>query len=176
VFCAHNAPIARLQPDVKTIADIAKGDRDRNLLAYHVLESFDFLGRNARELKTRRCARDVDVTQHVLTSAGARIIEEAAGILARYDVARRRLRRLAALLVGEGTSQRYNRAIDELKRDHADAWQRIEPLYYALGEELPRAPYASDLLWLHLEELWDYLPLTAVQMQRRLEAAVVGAA
>ncbi|MCI5126417.1 MAG: hypothetical protein D3925_18550, partial [Candidatus Electrothrix sp. AR5] len=45
VFCHHNAPIKPIEALAKDLADgFAKKDRDKNLIAYQVLESFDHAG------------------------------------------------------------------------------------------------------------------------------------
>lgn len=53
VFCSMKAPIDRIKNYAYGLAELAKGNRDKSLIAFQVLESFDFPAENFAEFREK---------------------------------------------------------------------------------------------------------------------------
>jgi hypothetical protein len=158
VFCHHDAPISRIQRLAHDLADLAKAkDRGRSLMAYQVLESFDHIGRDLVGFRRDRCPAGTTPDDFILDGRTLAPVPKALRPLRPATeggtgaLPRRQLKRLATLLHAEGTGPGYAQARDRLMAEAGDALahQRIAPLTRCFGD--------GPALWLHLDELWDFL-------------------
>lgn len=160
VFCHHDAPITRIQALVRDLAEVAKAhDRSRSLLCYQVLESFDHIGRDLDAFRHERCPAGIAPADMILP--GDRmgpVLGRIAALKSKSRLPRRQLKRLALTLhangVGEEVSAVEKTLADEHKREHhRDLNADLEPLRDCFGD--------GPALWLHLDDLWDFLVVPA---------------
>jgi hypothetical protein len=140
VFCHHKAPIHRITRLAKTLGDLSKYDRGRNLVAYQILESFDHAGVDINEFRAKRCPAGIKplnliIDGNAMLSAMAPVSELKAVL------PKRQLQHLVCDLY-EGTLPANNLwdGLDDSVQD------RIRSCF---GE--------SNAVWLHLLDLWDYI-------------------
>lgn len=157
VFCHHKAPIHRIKRIAKELTDIAKKNRDENLVAYQVLETFDHTGSDLRAFRSRRCLSGVDL---LLQGAAIRKALLLFGSV-RQEFPRRKLHEIVTSLlqapdasrVGKDPA-RHQRDLDAIVKKatsmmSSPAKADLARLVGVLGD--------SPGAWLHLADLWDYL-------------------
>lgn len=151
VFCHHNAPITRIQRLARDLAELAKAnDRGRSLLCYQVLESFDHIGRDLEGFRRERCPGGTMPSDFILPGDKFGPVAEAASAI-KSSLPRRQLKRLALALHAEGAGARYARLVEQTMAEVASA-----------GLDRPMAVLRAcfgdgPALWLHLDDLWDFL-------------------
>lgn len=163
VLCHHNAPIHRMRALAEGLADLAKAeDRQRNLLAYEVLESFDDVGDDVDAYRRSRCPAGVEPASLLLAP-------EALGeAVAAYGALRRSLPwrqvRMAVDALFRGHEARYHKAKERVRGAlvEAGAGAPYDALLGALGG--PRrgrrdrgSDAATRVALLHLATLGEYL-------------------
>ncbi len=150
VLCHHNAPIAPVVDLARELQDVAKqAGRDRDLVAWRVLESFDHIGGDLEAWYRDHITFPASATDFVLPVAELRRIFREMKTLD-GGLPRRRLKHLALAAAREGCGQRLAeleaKLATDLPPEIPEALDRLRP---ALGHG-PR-------FWLGLDELWDYL-------------------
>ena len=125
-----------------------KVDRENARFAYHVLESFGFVGGDLERTRAAHLPKGADTRRLVLPSSEMREMVEAVQALRAHFPRRQAYRILRLILAGE--IEKANKAADKvLERLSADAITLIKPwIVKAEGD---------STLWLHWVELWDYL-------------------
>lgn len=154
VFCHHNAPITRIHALAKGLAGYAKAiDRSRSLLAYQVLESFDHIGRDLETFRTSRCPAGIRPPEMVIDGATMSGVAEAMAKLNPRSgprLARRQVKRLALTLHERGAGGEAAEIEQALLGDLSkDVKKEVEKLRSCFGH--------GPGLWLHLDDLWDFL-------------------
>lgn len=153
VFCAANAPIARVQRLARHLGDAAKAvDRGRSLIAYEVLESFDHLGNDPDGHRAERCPPGLDPADLVVDGADVTAFLEAVEAARAAGLPRRRLKRLADDLHTRDVllEDLEKRLFDGLDPSVGGA---VREAVDKLARVVSRRPAA----WVHLEALWDYV-------------------
>ena len=148
VFCHNTAPIYRIKELAHQLAEIVKGvSRERNMVAYQVLESFDLAGPDLTALRKQR--RPDVVKEEEMILDGREMLEIAGYFQVIKDqVPKRALYRVVQCLYSDPKEAvRRARAI-EAELD-SRAGECLDCLSACFGKGLG--------MWLHLLELWDYL-------------------
>jgi hypothetical protein len=163
VFCHHNAPIRRVRHLADKLAGRAKQvSRTENRCAYQVLESFDDLGLNP-DVTTDKLLQLAKLTHADLVVDGAEMepmLQIAAGM--REAIPKSKAYDIVRLMLGgeeDQTHRLVERTLEKAKRDFGDSAEqgiKIFNLRPLMGGQLDKKCKAG---WLHLVELWDYLPL-----------------
>lgn len=151
VFCHHTAPITRVRRIAVELAELAKAhDRGRSLLCYQVLESFDHIGRDVAAFRKERCPRGTAPGDFMLPGDRLWQVPRALQEIKEKELLpRRQLKRLALALHGGGTGSRYAEALKRLESECPELEDHLPALRACFGE--------GPALWLHLDELWDFL-------------------
>ena len=143
VFCHHNAPINRITRLAKSLGDLAKHDRKRNLVAYQILESFDHAGVDIEEFRAQRCPPGIGALDLILNGANICGAIKAFARL-KNDLPKRRLQQL----------------VEELYRGKLPGeipWEDLGKTLTILFPVLKGCFGQGHALWLHLLDLWDYI-------------------
>ncbi len=182
VFCHHNAPIQRIVQLAKKLCDdLAKEKKAaqawglatepslESMVAYEVLESFDFIGEDLLEHRQRYVLQDGQQENHAwrlclpatkmdALNQASRTIRAAAQSGA---FSTRQLHRIVGLMRAEPNclndetkiNQEARRLIPDPDHPHSPAAQQaLQDLANTLGRD-------RLITWVHLLRLWDYLPL-----------------
>ncbi|TVR81418.1 MAG: hypothetical protein EA405_08735 [Rhodospirillales bacterium] len=155
VFCHHDAPITRIHRLARDLAEHAKKvDRGRSLLAYQVLESFDHIGRDLDGFRRSRCPAGMRPEEMLIDGATMAGVPEAMASLNPEmgpRMARRQVKRLALTLHERGAGGEAEALEKALLADlKADGLQdQVAALHRCFGD--------GPALWLHLDDLWDFL-------------------
>lgn len=172
VFCHHNAPIRRISSLARLLAETPKKGKNDNRFAYQVLESFDHLGTDAIGARGKRLPAkmrgDGESDSEYLVFRGEAMggirqaIHQLKGLLPRshvYDVVRalsNGSELTAAIELGNAVLNRSQRM-----RGRDDARACLNELAQALSGKTGEAGKSETwqaAAWIHLSELWDYLP------------------
>jgi len=147
VFCHHNAPIHRIKKLAEDLGNLAKKtSRTTNSVAYQVLESFDHTGLEIGEFRQKRLSSS-DIKQNDLIIVGEQMSYYEKAILTVKEVLpKSRVHKIVNALLCEEKTKFIENAIDFIK----DAKTQLEKQIEILLKE--------DTFWLHLIELWDYIP------------------
>lgn len=146
VFCHHNAPIRRIKDLAKRLGDVAKEEsRDRNLVAYQVLESFDHAGNDLTAFRNRRCPAAIKARDLLLDGNGMLNITDAVSNI-RKNLPKRQLHRLVQSLYADADKASTIEDDFQEMEEIGDSIDQIKT-YFGGG-------YAC---WLHLFDLWDYI-------------------
>ncbi len=158
VFCHHKANIHRITKLSRGLAGIAKDvakdadANDRNVFAYQVLESFDFVSGNLAKFRETRIPKDAGVRGLVLSGSSMATVSEAiAAVKARLP--NNKLHDIVRGLRKEGASKEVGALIKTTVDDaflDDESRRQFDSLMKSFG--------GSDTAWFHLAELWDYLP------------------
>ncbi len=162
VFCHHNAPIHRITKLAHDLAEKAK-QRNRELnvdedaYAYAVLESFDHIGEGIDRYWDRRSPERLGLDDEgrkgsrrswVLPGASMGPIAEVVRDL-KQDFPRRKLYQIVREWLE--SPERARATIDA-------TWRRLDDEGVPAGlRESFEAAFPTDLRWVHLAELWDYI-------------------
>lgn len=166
VFCHHNAPIHRITQLAKDLAELAKEkNREQNLFAYEVLESFDHIGRNLQRYREERCPQPVNssgsISPQALILAGPDM-QDMFDFVSSFaeEMPRKQLHEITAELLW-----RPRKPVDTAKRQRKRAY-----LLDRITISVQQAGVSPDLLkslkgnfggeeafWLHVNALWGYL-------------------
>jgi hypothetical protein len=171
VFCHHSAPIRRITKLAHDLAERAKSleksmhpdNREgRNLFAYEILESFDSIGTDLDSFRDRRLPSGSHVEHlYLRRSTPATISNEFPRVSSAvprsklFDIVR-------AQRVGDPVTAK--RMIDSLfavlDDDARTAMLEIasERGFGALGSQPRSSDDIDPIVWVHLADLWDYLP------------------
>ena len=154
VFCHHKAHIHRITALAKELAEMAKQDRKRNLFVVKALESFDHIGRDTEgyfKAQAEKITGEKDsFRQFLLDGEKMPEIAEAVSALKCAEFPRSKIYQyLKELNTGKASA-----AADTIKKasDGAGCDESLAALTRLLNGEAMR--------WLHIAELWDYLPLS----------------
>ncbi len=150
VFCHDKAPLNQVRHLAKNLCEAAKaGGRDRNLVAYEVLEAFDHVGPDFKGHRTRRAG---PLPPEALLLDGEKVaaaLANAGPVLDAYP--RKKLYEAVAAFYGKDEKKALEIA-GRGKRELDKAQEaELDDLLDALGDRKCFAP------WLHLAESWDYL-------------------
>lgn len=150
VFCHHNAPIHRITRLAHDLAEIAKKkSRDANLVAYEILESFDFLGRDLTAHRAERCTpADLSPDDLLLPASHMAGIHKAMATL-KEELPRRQLAALAYALHQPGS-------LKEAQTREKEVTASLSPQGQAALEEAAPCFGKGLARWIHLYALWDY--------------------
>jgi len=147
VFCHHNAPIHRIDSLARALADqFAKADRESNLIAYQILESFDHAGTQLSAFR-EDAIKGLGKLGHLLVEAEK--IGDISSCIAELknddEFAKRKVYQLIEAY-REGKTTTAEQYINKL------SGKSIEPL-----EKLKTIFGGENAHWLHLMSLWDYM-------------------
>lgn len=145
-FCHHRAHIHEMSNVVHELVDLAKKRKSTGHFAYLVLESFDHIGRDLEEYLKKRLPAAIKPEDLLLPGDMTKSIRTSAPEL-KEKVSRRALHRFARALVS-GDLERAKTLRKALREGLGNEQDLLEPLG---GRE-------KDVSWVHLLELWDYLP------------------
>lgn len=173
-FCRAKAPIARINSISAFLGDEVKevlaatgfnpftGCSVHSRFAYHTFESFDHMGADlAKARAARRPSAACDMTIGLEKLADLRRTFD---VLHRF-IPRRRVHRIASMILArapESDWQRQARMAVQLLVDAGQdgairKWMEgTHPLRDSDASEL--APHGHAVGWVHLNELWDYIP------------------
>lgn len=169
VFCNHKAPIQTIDNLARSLADgFAKKDpfKKRNMIAYQVLESFDHAGSNL--MGHRRMLIDglSEIVSDLLIDAeNMDEIEKCILALKKIDFPKRKIYQIVHSFRRGKTDDAkalYQKIVDpndcdieEKKQKKTEIKRLLEQLkiLFNVCNEEP----LSDIFWLHLLELWDYV-------------------
>lgn len=149
VLCHSNAPIRRIKRLAENLAEVAKKvDRERNLLAYQVLESFDLVGSEFEAFRAARSPGGAAPKELVLAGDGLGPLRKAVAALKPF-LPHGRVHRVAQKLLSDAAAPSEERkALRELAQQETGG----DPV-----ADLEAAAATPAAGWLHLVELWDYL-------------------
>jgi hypothetical protein len=143
VFCHHNAPIHRIMRLAKTLGDLAKHDRNRNLAAYQILETFDHAGPDVEAFRANRCPPGTSPPGLLLNGDA---MMQAIGSVTNLKkvLPKRRLQHLVQDLYKEISPP-------------AKPWEDLGETMVSLLSSIRTCFGESNAAWLHLLDLWDYI-------------------
>jgi hypothetical protein len=152
VFCHHNAPIQRMIDLVHGLCEVAKAkSRDENLIAFQVLESFDFMGKDLDRFRENLIPGHAG--ELVLKADAMGGVEEAFAKL-KAAIPRKQVYK-AAQEAHEGTlaykKDAHGKPPCVLTDEAGSAGVDIAALKACLGS-------SDEVFWYHVRELWDYIP------------------
>lgn len=151
VLCSHKAPIHRIVRLARELAELAKErSRRRSLFAYQVLETFDHTGDDLQRYRRQRCPEGQSPHGLILEGESLGSVADWLPFL-REGLPRRQLHSYALALIqgdpsADGHEQRLLRSLNDLAAEGK--------LLRGLERTFGPPPWC----WLHLAELWDYLP------------------
>ncbi len=146
VFCHHNAPIHRIDELAKRLADFSKINREKNLITYQILESFDHVGTDIAGFRQSRIY-GLGKFDHLLIEAEeiGTIQRHIATLKDNENFARRKIYQIVQAYKNEGT----NKAEEYIAKLPEDSREPLSKLQNIFGGE--------NAHWLHLMDLWDYM-------------------
>jgi hypothetical protein len=141
VFCSYKAPIHRVAGIARQLCEHAKRERNRNLFAYQVLESFDVV---PSEFDEYRQGLVPDQAIDALNIEGTEMpeISEQMSTLKENEFPRRKLFDLARGRLSHAEEKDFLAELPAEVRSAADAL---------------RGPLNGGARWYHIAELWDYV-------------------
>lgn len=152
VFCHHKAHIHRITSLAKELGNMAKADRERNLFMVKALESFDHIGQDTEQYfkdQAKKVTGKEDCFRAFLLD-GEKMAEITSAVtdLKRAEFPRSKI-------------YQYLKELHVGKRD--DAAKTIAKAMKDSGcdealKTLAELLYGDEMRWLHIAELWDYLP------------------
>ena len=148
VFCHHNAPIRRIDDLARRLAEnFAKMDRNRNLIAYQVLETFDHAGTDLRGYRQSRIQGLGDIDHLLVDADDMGDIESCIRELQtpEIDFPRRKIHQI--LYAWRNNDERLAREYEEKLPEAAQ--KSLSALQACFG--------GRQAHWLHLMDLWDYV-------------------
>lgn len=156
VFCHHNAPIHRICKLAKDLAEAAKieakkSEQPGNLFQYVVLETFDHLGRDLESFRRVQCPAEWKISLD-----GNSMLDVAAD----FATLKERFPRnkvftgVHAALADAKTSGREFEEKFKIRLEEIVSREARETVERLSGSHFGTAPG----LWLHLADLWDYIP------------------
>lgn len=159
VFCHHDAPIHDITTLARKLADKPKEQAQQNRFAYQVLESFDSLGARPLHFRNRKlpkCLQVEDGDSPYLVCPGNKMGEVAHQIRSlKVKVPRSRVHEIVHRLCHENSTEAALNIARQVLRGN-DAGEYLDALRDALfADTLPELEVAA---WIHLNELWDYIP------------------
>lgn len=169
VFCNHKAPIQTIDTLARSLADgFAKIPpfKKRNMIAYQVLESFDHAG--ADLMGHRRMLIDglsENVSDLLIDAEKMDEIEKCIRALKNIDFPKRKIYQIVHSFKRGKTADAeafYKKIVNPNDNDIEEKKQQkttiktllgeLKPLFNVCNKETP-----SDIFWLHLLQLWDYV-------------------
>ncbi|XCN71685.1 MAG: hypothetical protein Q3M24_15395 [Candidatus Electrothrix aestuarii] len=181
VFCYHKAPIQRMVKLAKKLAELAKEQSEKNLLAYQVFESFDHAGTDLETWRQQRAEplcgpeglfiRPEDIKKiqgHILSLKGAADLTDSCTT----EFPRRKLYQVIEALKNRD-QERAQRFYKNLEKDHSNHLETLEQLKPLLSGPNTNSDAGSDGHWLHLIDLWDYMGLHEGNMAQEVHDETV---
>ena len=149
VFCHHNAPIHRIDTLARNLADIAKTNRDKNLIAYQILESFDHAGSQLSNFRESRLLK-LGEPQDMLVNADYIHQIECCIYTLKDDenFAKRKIYQIIHAYRSDNTEKADEYANQLTSNLSLKSQKAIEKLKDFFGN--------NNTHWLHLMDLWDY--------------------
>jgi hypothetical protein len=168
VFCHHNAPIHRVIHMAKQLTErpkeiIRETHKDRDYCAFQVLESFDHLGGNPKEWRSRLVGR-LGVDESALVFRGEEMRQAQMAIWSlKQEIARSRMHEVLAAIYRKPDFEPKDLAEGLRLGEKALARAGVKPQFLELeavsanAGPTVSAEARSAIAWLHLGELWDYM-------------------
>lgn len=152
VFCHRGAPISRIRDLADELTREAKEDRSGNFVAYQVLESFDHTGDDLKAFRRSRTPAGLGPEALLLDAAKlGEVLSLAPGLQDRLP--HRKVLELTRILLEDGAGRAFRELADQVKGDlDPGTRKQLDTLLGLLGGTAP------EVGWLHLAELWDFLP------------------
>jgi hypothetical protein len=171
VFCHHKAPIHRIVRLAKELTELAKVDRERNLVAYQVLETFDHAGTGLE--KFRDLHSPVDSPTRLLLE-GEEIGKAITGFgEVKDDVPRTKLFALVRALLnrrhGHETSERLKEHESQIATIESQIQSSLTTAHVSSFKKLEESLGGPPSSWFHLQEMWDYLAPNVMDSSRENE-------
>lgn len=148
VFCRHKTPIHRVVRLAKDLAELAKEETNENLVAYQLLESFDHAGTNLKQWRTRRTNSLGNPDDLFINPDNFQAIIKGVSQLKQFrspEFPRRKLYQIISVLKNDNEEE-GKKLLNKLCGEHREILDNLKPL---LGK--------SNVMWLHLIDLWDYM-------------------
>jgi hypothetical protein len=152
VFCHHNAPVHRITALAKSLTELAKDLVDHgpeNVALYQILESFDDIGRDLEDFAHERLPEMCPASSLLLRGGAIGSMIEDCKTL-KQDVPRNKVHDIAHALMLQETAEGKRLAEVALRHGPQGAQEKFHALAAKLGGE--------HMAWVHLAELWDYIP------------------
>ncbi len=148
VFCNHKAPIHRVIDLAKDLAELSKKKTKENLFSYQVLESFDHAGKNLEEWRIKR-TENLGVPGDLFISPGdIKAIKNGIKNLKEQrspEFPKRKMYQIIKALK-DGNVENKKKLLDKLDENHREILNKLKKQFKG-----------SDVMWLHLVDLWDYV-------------------
>ncbi|MCI5167950.1 MAG: hypothetical protein D3903_18165 [Candidatus Electrothrix sp. GM3_4] len=159
VFCHDKAPIKPIEALAKNLADgFAKKDREKNLIAYQVLESFDHAGTDLEGFRNKQLDNIGVPTDLLIEAEEMADIQKAVRQLKQEEVAlphRKMYQIFASYRNHDPKKGELCKKAEQYKQKLPEKSQ--EPL-----QRLQKIFGNNQAHWLHLIDLWDYIPAVSV--------------
>ena len=165
VFCRHNAPIHRITRLAHDLAEIPKDTTEykyKNAFAYQILESFDHVGVTLDKYRANRIAK-LGQPKHLIIEAETietkqeinkmKMLEDCIVALKNSGFPKRKCYQIIQHLLADETAK----ADVLLSKIYEDLPGKSE--IPQVIEKLKKLSGGENAHWLHLTDLWDYLPL-----------------
>lgn len=147
VFCHHKAPIHRVIHLAKELAELAKKETNDNLFTYQVLESFDHAGKHLEEWRNKRIENLGDAKALFISPADIEHIKNC-------------ILQLKTQRSPEFPKRKIYQIIKTLKNGdtekYTQLWKKLDKTHQEILSNLKEKFHDSDVMWLHLVDLWDY--------------------
>jgi hypothetical protein len=159
VFCHHKAHIHRITNLAKQLGDMAKENRTKNLIMFKALESFDHIGQETdgyfMEQAKKITGKKEGVTPFLLDGAMMAEIARAVIELKRAEFPRSKIYQYLKELHA-GKRNEASKTITKAMKD-SGCGEVLNTLAGLLN--------GVEMSWLHIAELWDYLPVDENAME-----------
>ena len=160
VFCNHKANIHRITALSKELAELAKHDRSRSLFLSKTLESFDHIGDDAESFYAKRAMQvtgEADYLSFVLDGLNMPEIADKIATLKRNEFPRSKIYQFLKEIHAGNTLEAEEIISTTVKESNAQ--ESVEALTSLLNGNVMR--------WLHIAELWDYIPVERPVAEQR---------
>ena len=169
IFCHHNAPIHRIDGLARNLADDfakEKKFKEKNMVAYQVLESFDHVGADLKTHRQERLQGLADDIDHLLVDAASMgSIRKTILKLKKNSFPTRKIYQIVQAFRDETDPENkrfskklYKKLTGENKGD-SNSITEEQKVFKSELNHLRKIWGNSDAFWLHLMELWDYVGL-----------------
>ncbi|MFA5924200.1 MAG: hypothetical protein WC856_23385 [Methylococcaceae bacterium] len=147
VFCHNDAPIHRIDSLARALADqFAKTNRDKNLIAYQILESFDHAGIDLQRYRVERIGKLGGPEQLLIDAEKMDDIKASISQLKNDpDFAKRKVYQILEAY-SEDETLKADQYIAKLPGTSAEPLEKLKHLFGG-----------DKAQWLHLMDLWDYI-------------------
>ncbi|MDU9049449.1 MAG: hypothetical protein Q3M30_11390 [Candidatus Electrothrix sp. Rat3] len=165
VFCHDKAPIKPIEALAKSLADgFAKAgeNREKNMIAYQVLESFDHAGTDLAGFREKQLGNVGDLQDLLIEAGKMPEIQKAVQKLKQADFPHRKMYQIFQAYHNDDSNkaESYEKKLLSVGEEQ---WQQIKEHLQKLKEIFGD----NQAHWLHLIDLWDYIPAVSVSVDAK---------